>query len=78
MNISLLPYSLRNFCYGNNVDPDQMPCFTASELGLHCLHIWPKQVSAVKRVQLHFFSYYTMFVSVFTWSENNPPRCKNT
>ena len=23
----------------NNVDPDQMPRFAASELGLHCLHI---------------------------------------
>ena len=24
------------------IDPDQMPCLEASDLGLHCLHMSPK------------------------------------
>ena len=33
----------------NSVDPDQMPQLAASELGLHCLHNTPKQVSGQKK-----------------------------
>ena len=29
----------------NNVDPDQMPYYVASGLGLHCLPMTPLQVS---------------------------------
>ena len=32
------------------VDPDQIPHFAASELGLHCLLNSPKGVSGLKRV----------------------------
>ena len=38
------------FLQTNSVDPEQMPHSAASELGLHCFHVPPKEVSSLKRV----------------------------
>ena len=38
---SLLLYFAQKFLSANSVDPGQMPHFAASELDLHCLHIYP-------------------------------------
>ena len=35
--LSLLFYFLLKILYANNVDPDQMPHYVASDLDLHCL-----------------------------------------
>ena len=35
--LSLLFYFRRKVLLANNVDPDQMPHYVASDLGLHCL-----------------------------------------
>ena len=53
VNISVLLYLAWKFCQ-QTVDSDQMPHFAASELGLHCLHMSPKQVSSLKRVIIDF------------------------
>ena len=42
---SFLLYFAHKSVYAHSVDPDQMPRFAASELGLHYLHMSPKWVS---------------------------------
>ena len=37
--LSLLFYFRRKVLLANNVDPDQMPHYVASDLGLHCLRM---------------------------------------
>ena len=44
----LLFYFLWKILLANNVDPDQMPHYVASDLGLHCLPMTLLQVSRVK------------------------------
>ena len=44
----LLNFS-EKFLYANSVDQDQMPHSAASDLGLHCLHISPKQVFQLRK-----------------------------
>ena len=39
--LSLLFYFKWKILLANNVDPDQMPHYVASELGLHCLPMTP-------------------------------------
>ena len=36
---------LRKILLANTVDPDQMPHYVASDLGLHCLPMTPLRVS---------------------------------
>ena len=62
----------------NSEDPDQTPCFAASDLGLHCLHMsflwdarhkWVEQEPAsllAKTKQCFFVSFY-----LFTFSSIN-------
>ena len=43
--LSLLFYFCWKILLANNVDPDQMPHFVMSDLGLHCLPVTLLQVS---------------------------------
>ena len=43
--LSLISYILWKILLANNVDPDQMPHYVASDLGLHCLPMTLLQVS---------------------------------
>ena len=43
--LSLLFYFDGKILLANNVDPDQMPHYVASDLGLHCLSMTLLQVS---------------------------------
>ena len=40
----------RKYLQANGADPDQAPHSAASELGLHCLHNTPKQISGLTRI----------------------------
>ena len=43
--LSILFYFLRKILLANSVEPDQMPHYVASDLGLHCLPITLSRVS---------------------------------
>ena len=43
--LSLLVYFQWKILLANNVDPDQMPHYVASDLGLHYLHMTLSEVS---------------------------------
>ena len=49
---SLLLYFAQKLMQTNSVDNDQTPSSVASGLGLHCLHMFPKRVSSLKRVKI--------------------------
>ena len=51
MIFTLLVYFAYQYLLANSVDPYQMQHFVASELGVRCLHITPKQVSGLERVK---------------------------
>ena len=41
----------KEFPEANNTDSDQTPRSAASDFGLHCLHMSPRQVSSLKQVK---------------------------
>ena len=49
--LSLLFYFCRKILFANNVDPDQMPHYVASDQGLHCLPMTLLRVSRLKWVK---------------------------
>ena len=53
--------------FANSVDPDQIPCSAASDLGLHCLQITPLGVSRLEWVNksLHFLLIYILPTTSF-------------
>ena len=51
--MNIFNFTVQKLPQANNVDPDQMPHFVASELGLHCLRKSLKWVSGLKRVSNH-------------------------
>ena len=52
MNVFTFTLFFKGILLANSADPDQTLQNTASELGLHCLHISPKRVSSLERVNL--------------------------
>ena len=52
--LSPLFYFLIKIMLANNVDPDQIPYYVASDLGLHCLPMTLLHVSGLKWVNLKF------------------------
>ena len=53
-------------CMVNSVDPDQMPCSAASDLGLHCLQK-PKSVPKHSIIMVSVaFSFILLFFSCST------------
>ena len=48
---------LMKFLLANNVDPDQMPHYVASDLGLHCLPMTHLRVSGKKRLKALLLSF---------------------
>ena len=55
---SLFLHFAQKVLQANSTDPDQTPRFAASELSLHCLHLSPKRVYDLKRVNVTFRQVY--------------------
>ena len=65
---------LRNSCEANSVVPDQMTRFAASELGMHCLHMFQNRVPTLKRlVEFADIPVYIPSSLTFQLPEELPP-----
>ena len=54
MNIFICNVFCIEIPVSKSVNPDQMPHFVASELGLHCLHMSPNKLAVPKGLVLKF------------------------
>ena len=68
--LSLLFYFLRKILLANDVDPDQLPHYVASDQDLHCLPMTLLQVSKNGIIKLFLFITENIYADFVTrWSQ---------